>query len=211
MANKQNQTPAGHLYIVSAPSGAGKTSLVGALFEALPNLRVSISNTTRAIRPGEKDGSDYFFTDIAQFKAMIEQGDFLEHASVFGNFYGTSKSAVLTQLKQGMDVILEIDWQGAQLVREKMPAAISIFILPPSLEVLEQRLTNRQQDSAEQIQRRMRDAVSEMSHYHEYDYLIVNDDFSTAAAELQSIIIAARQEQRIQSIRQQDLLQNLLN
>jgi len=211
LEDKKTPTPKGHLYIVSAPSGAGKTSLVGALFKALPNLTVSVSTTTRAIRPGEKDASDYFFTGIDQFKAMIEHDDFLEYASVFGNFYGTSKTVVLAQLAQGADVILEIDWQGAQLVREKMPDAISIFILPPSLEVLEQRLQDRQQDSAQQIQRRMQDAVSEMSHYHEYDYLIVNDDFSVAAAELQSIIVAARQEQRIQSMRQQDLLQKLLN
>ncbi len=200
----------GTLYIISAPSGAGKTSLVKALLEQTEQIMVSVSNTTRGARPGEVDGRDYHFTEIDTFKRMIEQGDFLEHAQVFDNFYGTSQASVLEQMAKGMDVILEIDWQGAQQVREKMPEAVSIFILPPSREELESRLRGRNTDSDEVIERRMRDAISEMSHYNEFDYLVFNDDFDTALSELRSIILARRQRAGVQIARQQSQLDALL-
>jgi guanylate kinase len=174
----------GTLYTVSAPSGAGKTSLVKALLESSADLVVSVSHTTRAIRPGEQDGVNYHFVAEAEFEAMLAASAFLEHARVFGNLYGTSQTAVEQQLAEGHDVILEIDWQGARLVRELMPAAVSIFIIPPSQEALQQRLEDRGQDDDEVIARRMRDAVSEMSHYDEYDYLVINDVFQEALDEL---------------------------
>ena len=182
----------GTLYIVSAPSGAGKTSLVTALTQTDARVRVSVSHTTRAMRPGEAHGVNYHFVAHEDFKALIAQGDFLEHAEVFGNFYGTSRSALEQTLDQGIDLILEIDWQGAQQVRELMPEALSIFILPPSQEALRQRLDNRGQDSAEIIAGRMKEAVSEMVHYDEYDYVIINDDFATALEDLKSVFRANR-------------------
>ena len=201
----------GTLYIVSAPSGAGKTSLVKALIELTPNLQVSVSHTTRAMRPGEVDGVNYHFTDRDSFLRQVEAGDFLEHAEVFGNLYGTSQSAVEQALAEGRDLILEIDWQGAQQVRRLMPEAVSVFIAPPSIEALEQRLRNRGQDSEEIIQRRMRDARSEMSHYGEYDYLIINDDFNNTLEELRSIIIARRHRIAAQQVRHEETLRNLLS
>lgn len=192
--------PQGTLFIVSAPSGAGKTSLVRELIESLDGIRVSVSHTTRAQRRGEVDGVNYHFVSIAEFEAMISRGEFFEYAQVFDNFYGTSRSAVEALLKAGQDVILEIDWQGAQQVREQVPDSVSIFILPPSCEELERRLANRGTDAHATIARRMRDAVSEMSHYDEYDYLVINDDFTTALRELQSLVIA----QRLSLARQQD-------
>ena len=177
----------GSLYIVSAPSGAGKTSLVSKLVELDSHIKVSVSSTTRPSRNGEVDGVNYHFLSVAQFEAKIAEGDFLEHAQVFDNYYGTSKSAVEEQLKAGKDVILEIDWQGAQQVRKLIPQAISIFILPPSLEELQRRLTSRGTDSDEVIARRMRDAVNEMSHYHEFDYIVINNHFETALKQLHSI------------------------
>lgn len=182
----------GSLYIISAPSGAGKTSLVSKLIGQDSRIVVSISSTTRDIRPGEEDGVNYHFLSIEAFKEKIEQGDFLEHAQVFDNFYGTSKSAVESQLAARKDVILEIDWQGAQQVRKLMPNAISIFILPPSREELHKRLKNRGTDSDEIIERRMKDAVSEMSHYDEFDYIVVNNHFEIALNKLQSIFTATR-------------------
>ena len=172
----------GTLYIISAPSGAGKSSLLRALLESgrVPQAELSVSHTTRAPRPGEVDGQDYHFVDTGQFQALVDAGDFLEHARVFDNHYGTSRAAVTARLEQGIDVILEIDWQGARRVREQLPAALSIFILPPSRDALEERLTGRGQDGPEVIARRMRDAVSEMSHFDEYDYLVINDDFQQA-------------------------------
>ena len=179
----------GTLYIISAPSGAGKSSLLRALLETMGgDLAVSVSHTTRSPRPGEVDGADYHFVEGVIFEAMVSQGDFMEHAQVFDNHYGTSRQAVADQLATGVDVILEIDWQGARLVRGLLPAAISIFILPPSLEALQQRLQDRGQDDDEVIARRMRDAVSEMSHYDEYDYLVINDVFQAALDELAAII-----------------------
>ena len=200
----------GTLYIVSAPSGAGKTSLVKALLDSEPRIRVSVSHTTRAMRPGEQDGVNYHFVDHAAFSAMIERNEFLEHAQVFDNFYGTSQVWVEQTLAAGFDLILEIDWQGAQQVRRLMPQAKSIFILPPTQEALRHRLTNRGQDSAEIIERRMRDAVSEMSHYVEYDYLVINDDFDHALQDLHAIFRANQLLSGTQSQRHAGLLGELL-
>ncbi|RED09430.1 guanylate kinase [Ectopseudomonas oleovorans] len=200
----------GTLYIVSAPSGAGKTSLVKALLDALPDIRVSVSHTTRAMRPGEANGVNYHFVDCATFTNLLEHGDFLEHAEVFGNYYGTSQAALERTLAEGHDLILEIDWQGAQQVRRKLPHAQSIFILPPSQAALRQRLDNRGQDSAEIIERRMREAVSEMSHYVEYDYLIINDDFASALEDLKSIFRTRQLRLDRQQRRHDDLLVDLL-
>ena len=191
----------GTLYIVSAPSGAGKTSLVKALLDAQPRVRVSVSHTTRPMRPGEVDGVNYHFVEREEFIATLGRDEFLEHAEVFGNLYGTSQRWVEQTLAEGYDLILEIDWQGAQQVRRLMPQAKSIFILPPTQEALRQRLTNRGQDSDEVIDTRMREAVSEMTHYVEYDYLVINDDFAHALVDLQAIfranqLLAAPQQQR---------------
>jgi guanylate kinase len=188
----------GKLYIIAAPSGAGKTSLVKKIVAELDQLSVSVSHTTRTMRPGEIHGKDYFFVNLDEFKQMIADHAFLEHAQVFDNFYGTAQLSVAQQLDNGIDVILEIDWQGAQQVRKSLPNSISIFILPPSIEVLLKRLEDRGQDSQEIIERRMQDAVSEMSHYNEFDYLIVNDDFNLALAELKSIIVCHRLEKSCQ-------------
>ena len=200
----------GTLYIVSAPSGAGKTSLVKALLDSEPHIRVSVSHTTRAMRPGEANGVNYHFVDHEQFGAMIQRGEFLEHAQVFDNCYGTSQVWVEQTLAQGLDLILEIDWQGAQQVRRLMPQAKSIFILPPTQEALRQRLNNRGQDSDEIIEKRMREAVSEMSHYVEYDYLVINDDFAHALEDLRSIFRANRLVQSSQQQRHAGLLSELL-
>jgi guanylate kinase len=176
------------LFVVSAPSGAGKTSLVKALCERLPDLKVSTSHTTRAMRPNEQEGREYFFVTNAQFDRMVEAGDFLENARVFDNQYGTSKGQLEQKLVAGHDVILEIDWQGARQVRVALPGCRSIFILPPSREALRQRLNNRRTDSPAVIERRLADAVSDMSHYDEFDYVVVNDDFGRAVDELESIL-----------------------
>ncbi len=182
----------GTLYILSAPSGAGKTSLLKALRERDGQLHVSVSHTTRPMRPGEQDGVHYHFVDQAAFLAKVGKGDFLEHAQVFGNYYGTDEASVRAQLEAGQDTVLEIDWQGAQQVRHRFPEAVSIFILPPSPEALHQRLSNRGQDSEAVIQGRMREAVSEMSHYAEFDYLVFNDDFEQALSELAAIVTCQR-------------------
>lgn len=201
----------GTLFIVSAPSGAGKTSLVRELIESLDGIQVSVSHTTRAKRDGEVDGVNYHFTDVATFEAMIERGEFFEYAKVFDNYYGTSRQAAQTVLDAGQDVILEIDWQGARQVREQMPEAVSIFILPPSRSELERRLASRGTDEHAIIARRMRDAISEMSHYDEYDYLVVNDDFTTALQELQSLVISRRLTRPLMSERHAPLLATLLS
>jgi guanylate kinase len=203
-------TSSGTLYIVSAPSGAGKTSLIKALIEAQTQIRVSVSHTTRAMRPGEADGVNYHFTDRQAFTDMLARGELLEHAEVFGNLYGTSQRWLEQTLNEGFDLILEIDWQGAQQVRRLMPQAKSIFILPPSQEALRQRLTNRGQDSDEIIDARMREAVSEMSHYVEYDYLVINDDFSSALDDLKAVFRANQLQQSVQQQRFSDLLCQLL-
>lgn len=184
----------GKLYIISAPSGAGKTSLVKQLISDLEHLTVSVSHTTRKMRAGEFQGKDYFFSTVADFKKMISEGDFLEYAQVFDNFYGTSQQSVEMNLNAGNDVILEIDWQGAQQVRKMLPDCVSIFILPPSIQILQQRLENRGQDDKKVIDRRMQDAVKEISHCDEFDYLLVNDDFNQALSELKSIVISHRLE-----------------
>ncbi len=200
----------GNLLIVSAASGAGKTSLVKALVDSTEDIIVSVSCTTRAKRPGEVDGVHYHFLTEDRFQAMLEQGGFLEYARVFDNQYGTSKSWVQERLQEGLDVILEIDWQGARQVRELHPEAIGIFVLPPSRPELERRLRGRGQDNEEVIARRMRDAVSEMSHYDEFDYVLVNDDFDSALAELRCLIQAERLRLSAQLARRQALIAELL-
>lgn len=200
----------GTLYIISAPSGAGKTSLVKALCEQQTGIRVSVSHTTRSMRPGEQNGEDYWFIDRAEFRRKQQEGDFLEAAQVFDNYYGTSRSAVEELLQDGVDVILEIDWQGARQVRELMPEHVSIFILPPSREVLESRLQNRGQDTEAVIARRMQDARQEISHYNEYDYLIINDDFAEALGELACVIQAQRQKTARLDRQKQEIIHSLL-
>ncbi len=204
------QQAQGTLYIISAPSGAGKTSLVKAILEQDAKVRVSVSHTTRAPRDGEVDGVAYNFVSLAEFDQVIDAGQFLEYAEVFTNKYGTSKLWVEEQLAAGIDVILEIDWQGAQQVREKMPNALSIFILPPSRAELERRLTGRGTDSAEIIAGRMSQAESEMSHFGEFDYLVINDQFDDALNQLQAIFTANRLKMGVQTAVQKSLLEDLL-
>lgn len=201
----------GTLYVVSAPSGAGKTSLVKAMLERDSGILVSVSHTTREMRPGEVDGVDYNFVAMDEFNKMIEASAFLEFAEVFTNKYGTSQLWVQEQLDNGKDVILEIDWQGAQQIRRLMPDCLSIFIVPPSKEALRERLNNRGQDSEEVIEHRMSEAVSEMSHYGEYDYLVVNDEFDTALNDLHSIFVAQRLKLDNQQDSQSELLTSLLS
>ena len=177
-----------HLYVISAPSGAGKTSLVRALLEARARLVVSVSHTTRARRVGEVEGESYYFVTVERFEALIKEGAFLEYARVFDNYYGTGRAQVEERLQHGRDVVLEIDWQGAQQVRRARPSCISIFVLPPSRQVLEQRLRNRATDSEAVIQRRLADAATDMSHCPEFDYAIINDSFDQALSELGSIL-----------------------
>lgn len=199
------------LFIISAPSGAGKTSLVRALLEKSEQISVSVSHTTRAKRPGEEHGVDYYFVEKQEFSDMVARGAFLEHAQVFDNFYGTAEQSVLATLQQGVDVVLEIDWQGAQQVRRAFKQSVSIFILPPSRAALAQRLASRGQDSTEIIARRMRDAENETSHYGEYDYIVVNDQFETALMDLQAIVRSERLRAVQQIQRQQRLLEDLLS
>jgi guanylate kinase len=209
-AQATGDTPPGNLFIVSAPSGAGKTSLVNALLEQMVGLQVSVSHTTRPRRPGEVDGVNYHFVDRPAFDAMLAAGDFLESAEVFGNCYGTSQRWVEQTLAGGTDVVLEIDWQGAQQVRRLMPSAVSIFILPPGRDELERRLTGRGQDAPEVIAKRLAEAVGEMSHYGEADYLVINDRFDTALAELRAIITSLRLRLDSQRQRHQQLIRALL-
>lgn len=182
----------GSLFVISAPSGAGKTSLVQALVGNVDNVGVSVSHTTRRQRPGEVHGVNYHFTDRDAFEQMIERGDFLEQAEVFGNLYGTSKTWVEETLQAGRDVILEIDWQGAQQVRRLMPDSVGVFILPPSREVLRDRLVGRSTDAAEVIERRLAQAAEDMSHFAEFDYVIINDRFERAHADLAAVVVAQR-------------------
>ena len=185
----------GTLYIVSAPSGAGKTTLVQALLESFPNLYVSISHTTRQKRPYEKDGIDYHFIDEGEFDKMVNSGQFLEHARVFDNGYGSARQIVEEQLATGKNIILEIEWRGARQVRELVSNVVSIFIFPPSYKTLESRLDSRG-DGDESIERRMRDAKTEISHYGEYDYLVINDEFESALQELKTIISSSQHNYR---------------
>ena len=200
----------GTLYIISAPSGAGKTSLVHAVVAILPNVVVSVSHTTRKMRDGEVDGKDYHYVDEPHFQEMIANDEFLEHASVFGNRYGTSKQQIQDQLLSGKDVILEIDWQGARQIRQLMSGCKSIYILPPSIQALRDRLQSREQDSDDVIESRMREAVSEMTHFTEFDYIVINDDFDQAREELASIFVCNRMLLDHQQQRHVDLLAGLL-
>ncbi|MFO6299929.1 guanylate kinase [Rahnella selenatireducens] len=202
----------GTLYIISAPSGAGKSSLIQALLKTQPlyDTQVSISHTTRTERPGEKHGEHYFFVSKEEFRGMIERDAFLEHAEVFGNYYGTSRETIEQVLASGVDVFLDIDWQGAQQIRKRMPQARSIFVLPPSKDELDRRLRGRGQDSEEVIAKRMAQAVAEMTHFAEYDYLIVNDDFDLALSDLKTIIRAERLRLSRQRLRHDGLITKLL-
>ena len=200
----------GQLFIVSAPSGAGKTTLVRLLLEKDAAISLSISTTTRAPRPGEQDGREYHFVSVPQFVERRDRGEFLEWAEVHGNFYGTSQHWIEEQLQAGRDVLVEIDWQGAQQVREVFPEAISVFILPPSMDVLRQRLAGRGTDSAEVIARRIAAAQAEMRHVDEFDYVIINDDLQKALAELVSVVGASRLEYDKQRQRHDGLFAALL-
>jgi len=199
----------GILFIISAPSGAGKTSLVGELLKRMENIKASISHTTRDCRPGEEDGINYHFVSREEFVGMLEQNAFLEHAEVFGNFYGTSEQWVKETLAAGEDVILEIDWQGAAQVRQLFAECTSIFILPPSKQALRERLNNRGQDDSAVIEKRIAAATEEMSHYIEADYMVVNDDFEVALKQLMAIVSA--QHCRLPVSGQENLLADLLS
>ena len=199
----------GILFIVSAASGAGKTSLVKALLERDPGLRLAVSFTTRVPRSGERDGDHYHFVDSDRFQRMVAANEFLEHAQVFGNRYGTAEFTVRAELEQGWDLILEIDWQGARQVRERFPEAVSLFILPPSAQALEQRLRGRGLDSDQVIAGRMAEARSEMSHYAEYDYLVVNDVFDRALDDLICLVCAQRLRRSYSESRLESLLVEL--
>ena len=207
----------GNLFILAAPSGAGKSSLIKALLEKHPStdahnnaMQVSVSHTTREPRPGEVNGVHYHFVDRKDFELLIEQGAFFEHAEVFGNYYGTSKVVIEQTLRQGIDVFLDIDWQGARQVKAQIPDTATIFVAPPSKEELKRRLTERGQDSAEIIEQRKTKAVSEISHYHEFDFVVVNDNFTAALSELDAIVTTRRLRKEKQIIRHQKLFDNLL-
>lgn len=210
MFNHSPETNCGMLYIISAPSGAGKTSLVKALLEETDLIEVSVSYTTRAQRPGEREGIDYHYIQHDIFKQMIADDQFIEHAEVFGNFYGTSKIQIKEKLKAGIDVILEIDWQGAQQVKEQFEHCTMVFILPPSRHELLSRLKERGQDADEVINNRMNEAIEQLSHYNEFEYLIVNDQFSHALGELKALIYAFRLCQTSQCRRHHNLIKALL-
>lgn len=207
--NKQDHTT-GQLYVISAPSGAGKTSLVKALLESTSNLQVSVSHTTRAIRPGETDGVNYHFVDESEFTSIRDAHGFFEWAQVFGNFYGTSRHAIQERLAEGIDIVLEIDWQGARQVKMLVDDAVSIFILPPSTAALRKRLTDRGQDDDEIIEGRMQAARDELAHYDEADFIVLNDDFEIALQDLQSIIRAQRLSQQVQSRELTSVIADLL-
>ena len=209
------QTPStgraeGTLFIVAAPSGAGKSTLVNALLEREPGISLSISHTTRPPRPGEQYGRHYYFVERAAFEREVAEGIFLEHAEVHGNFYGTSRKTVQDLLRQGRDVLLEIDWQGAAQIRKAKPDVVSVFILPPSRAELERRLRGRGSDSAEVIERRLRNSRGEIAHAHEFDYIIVNDRFEEALDNLQAIVRAVRQRSELQCVRHERLIHELL-
>jgi guanylate kinase len=201
----------GTLFIIAAASGTGKTSLVKSLVASDERLGVSISHTTRASRPDEVDSVNYHFVSRADFLSDVSAGQFLEHAEVFGNLYGTSRRWVEEQLAKDFDVILEIDWQGAAIVRDLMPQTQSVFILPPSLPALAERLNGRGTDSPGVIAHRLSEAIADIGHYAEFDYLVINDDFATALADLQGVVRAARLSNRAQSQRQANLIRRLLS
>ena len=206
----KNDHATGQLYVISAPSGAGKTSLVKALLESTPNLEVSVSHTTRDIRPGETDGINYHFVDQSEFESIRDANGFFEWAQVFGNFYGTSSQTVQERLADGIDIILEIDWQGARQIKALVNTAISIFVLPPSTAALRSRLTDRGQDNDEIIEGRMQAARDEMAHYREADFIVLNDDFEAALHDLQSIVRARRLSQEVQSRELTSVIADLL-
>ena len=187
-----NPPVSGCLYVIVAPSGAGKSTLVNALLEREPDIGLSISYTTRAPRPGEQSGREYFFVTREEFAAMVKRGDFLEHAEVYGNFYGTSRTWIEKTRAEGSDVLLEIDWQGARSVKKLFRDMTYIYILPPSIEVLRERLVKRGKDSTEVIERRLAAAREDLKHVHEADYVIINEDFSVALTDLQSVVRALR-------------------
>ena len=201
---------AGNLYVVAAPSGAGKTTLVRLLLEAEPAVQLSISFTTRSPRPGEQDGREYHFVDAQTFKAMIARQEFLEWAEVHGNFYGTSKKWIADQLAADADVLLEIDWQGARQVRELFPAAIGVFILPPSMEELERRLIGRGTDAADVIARRLAAAQAEMRHVGEFDYVIINNELEEALLDLRAVVRASRLQFAAQQARHAALFDRMI-
>lgn len=201
----------GSLFIVAAPSGGGKTSLVKKLVHDVPGIDVSVSHTTRDRRATEIHGVDYFFIDELVFQRMVNENAFIEHARVFNHFYGTSVAQITDRLHAGVDVVLDIDWQGAQQIKQTFADAVSVFIVPPALDVLKQRLMDRRRDDEQIIQQRMQQAQDEMSHYSEFDYLIVNDDFEVAAAELQAIVISHRLRMSRQMVQQRKLLSFLLS
>ncbi len=200
----------GTLFVVAAPSGAGKSSLVNAVLAREPGIALSISFTSRAPRPGERHAQHYHFVDRPEFERMVAAGDFFEHALVHGDYKGTARQSVMPQLAAGKDVLLEIDWQGARQVREKVPESVSVFILPPSKDALQTRMRNRGQDSEETIARRLAAAREEMSHHDEFDYVIVNDHFDAAAAELRAIFVAHRLRRPVQVRRHEGLIRDLL-
>lgn len=200
-------TARGNLYVIAAPSGAGKTTLVAALSKAMPQIQISISHTTRPQRPGEEDGVHYFFISKEAFKKRIAEKAFIEHATVFSNYYGTSREFVEKTLNEGRDVILEIDWQGHEQIKHLYPDSIGIFILPPSMEALRERLTSRQQDSADIIAARLADAKTTMQQIHTFDYVVLNDQFETALAELMKIVSAENLRAHPQIVRYAKLIQ----
>jgi guanylate kinase len=201
----------GKLFVIAAPSGAGKTSLVRALMQRRPTLRFSISYTTRKQRPNERHEHDYFFVAKEKFEQMRDAGEFLEHARVFDNYYGTSRSQVERLLEAGQDVLLEIDWQGAQQIRRALPECRSIFVLPPSRAALEQRLRNRGTDSDEVIARRLRDSLADLSHWSEFDYIVVNDEFDRATGDLEAIVTGQGESLRRDRAELKELLAQLLS
>ncbi len=201
---------AGVLFVVAAPSGGGKSSMVNALLEREPGIKLSISFTTRAPRPGESEGRHYHFVDELRFQALLSAGELLEHANVHGNWYGTSATWLKQQVASGQDVLLEIDWQGAAQVRKLVPESVHVFILPPSLAALEDRLERRGQDSAEVISRRLEGAFGEMEHWAEFDYVIINQDFATAVDDLAAIVRASRLTALRQGARHKKLLAELV-
>lgn len=200
----------GNLYVVAAPSGAGKTTLVRMLLDSEPDVHLSVSYTTRSPRPGERDGREYHFVGTDDFRGMIERHEFLEWAEVHGNFYGTSKKWIADQLAAGADVLLEIDWQGAQQVRKLFPQAIGVFIMPPSMAELERRLTGRGTDAAEVISRRLAAAQAEMRHVDEFDYVIINNELEVALADLRAVVRASRLQFAAQSARNAALFARMI-
>lgn len=204
-----NSKATGKIFVISAPSGGGKTSLVSGLLEQVDNLKLSISYTTRGKRDGEEHGKNYYFVNEEEFNTMREEGKFLEDAEVFGNHYGTAKEKVTEALATGADVVLEIDWQGAKQIKDNFPEALLIFVLPPGLDILKQRLVDRGKDDAETIQRRLSQAAHEISHYKLFDYLVVNDDFDACLAQMVGIVKATRLTRGRQELQLSDLLHKL--